>query len=86
MLKNMTFQDAQREKSFRLFSIGLLYKAVSTSATFVFTMVAQSDRFLSATDPVSRNRCTTRVIADAFSAVLRGYVSAKKHLSLSNEL
>ncbi|GFT58421.1 hypothetical protein TNCV_2119181 [Trichonephila clavipes] len=36
----------------------LLCKAVSTSATFVFIMKSLPDRFLSATDPVSRNRCT----------------------------
>ncbi|GFX14802.1 transposable element Tcb1 transposase [Trichonephila clavipes] len=48
---------------------GLLFKAVSTSAPFVFTMDALLCRFLSATDPVSRNRCTKSVIVDAFGAV-----------------
>ncbi|PRD21951.1 UNVERIFIED_CONTAM: hypothetical protein NCL1_50409 [Trichonephila clavipes] len=50
--------------------IGLLRKAVSTSATFVFTMEALPDFFLSATDTVSRNYCT---IVDAFGAVSPGY-------------
>ncbi|GFT48161.1 hypothetical protein TNCV_1001361 [Trichonephila clavipes] len=36
-------------------------------------MDAQTDRFLSATDPLSRNRCTKRVIFDAFGAVSPGY-------------
>ncbi|GFV71632.1 hypothetical protein TNCV_3534231 [Trichonephila clavipes] len=31
------------------------------------------DRFLSATDPVSRNRCAKSVIIDAFGAVSPGY-------------
>ncbi|GFT24636.1 hypothetical protein TNCV_2855951 [Trichonephila clavipes] len=50
-----------------------LRKAVSTSATFVFTMDALLDHFLSATDLVSRNRCTKRVIVDAFGNVSPGY-------------
>ncbi|GFX56692.1 hypothetical protein TNCV_494401 [Trichonephila clavipes] len=41
-------------------------KGVSTSATFVFTI----DAIISATDPVSRNRCTKSVIFDAFGAAL----------------
>ncbi|GFW21222.1 hypothetical protein TNCV_1948451 [Trichonephila clavipes] len=48
---------------------GLLCKAVSTSATFVFTMDALPDRFLSATYTVSRNHCNKSVIVDAFGAV-----------------
>ncbi|GFV64216.1 hypothetical protein TNCV_4338901 [Trichonephila clavipes] len=36
--------------------IGLLCKAVSTSATFISTMDALPDRILSETDSVSRNR------------------------------
>ncbi|GFT97125.1 hypothetical protein TNCV_3857921 [Trichonephila clavipes] len=48
--------------------------AVSTSATFVFIRNAPPDRFLSATDPVSRNRCTKSVIFDAFGAVSPGYL------------
>ncbi|GFV17842.1 hypothetical protein TNCV_3235921 [Trichonephila clavipes] len=51
----------------------LLCKADSTSVTFVFPMNALSDRFLSVTYPVSRNRCTKRVIIDAFGAVSPGY-------------
>ncbi|GFX98884.1 hypothetical protein TNCV_1504601 [Trichonephila clavipes] len=42
------------------------------TATFVFIMNALPDRFLFATDPVSRNRCTKSVI-DAFGAVSPGY-------------
>ncbi|GFU18197.1 uncharacterized protein TNCV_2033471 [Trichonephila clavipes] len=52
---------------------GLLCKAVSTSATFVFIVNALPDLFLSVTDPVSRNRCTKSVIIDAFAAVSPGY-------------
>ncbi|GFX52029.1 uncharacterized protein TNCV_4653581 [Trichonephila clavipes] len=52
---------------------GLLCKAVSTSATFVFIMNALPDRFLSATDYVSRNRCTKSVIIGEFDAVSPGY-------------
>ncbi|GFX63969.1 estradiol 17-beta-dehydrogenase 2 [Trichonephila clavipes] len=48
-------------------------RSVSSSSTFVTTIDALPDRFLSTTDPVSRNRCTERVIVDAFSAVLSGY-------------
>ncbi|GFX24225.1 hypothetical protein TNCV_1366061 [Trichonephila clavipes] len=53
--------------------IGLLCKAVSTSATFVFTMDALPDRIMSATDPVPRNCCTQSIIVDAFGAVSPGY-------------
>ncbi|GFX86091.1 hypothetical protein TNCV_2341601 [Trichonephila clavipes] len=52
---------------------GLLYKAVSPSATFIFTMDALPVHFLYATDPVSRNRSTERDIAHAFDAVSPGY-------------
>ncbi|GFV89241.1 hypothetical protein TNCV_285741 [Trichonephila clavipes] len=58
---------------------GLLCKAVSTSAPFVFIMNLLPNRYLSATDPVSRNRCTKSVIIDAFGA-------AEKHLSHGNEI
>ncbi|GFU89223.1 hypothetical protein TNCV_2896711 [Trichonephila clavipes] len=51
----------------------LLCKAVSISATNVFTMISLPDRFLSATDPVSRNRYTKSVIVDAFDAISPGY-------------
>ncbi|PRD25932.1 UNVERIFIED_CONTAM: hypothetical protein NCL1_39493 [Trichonephila clavipes] len=54
-------------------SNGLLCKAVSISATFVFTMDALPDRFLSATDPVSWNRFTESVVVNAFGAVSLGY-------------
>ncbi|GFX61320.1 uncharacterized protein TNCV_1171591 [Trichonephila clavipes] len=53
--------------------IGLLCKTASTSATFVFTMDALTECFLSAPDLVSRNHCTKRVIVDAFDAVSPGY-------------
>ncbi|GFU01692.1 hypothetical protein TNCV_1522271 [Trichonephila clavipes] len=53
--------------------IELLCKAVSTSTTFVFIINVLPDRFLSATYPVSRNRCTKSVIIDAFGAVSPGY-------------
>ncbi|GFU13784.1 hypothetical protein TNCV_939931 [Trichonephila clavipes] len=43
--------------------IGLLCKAVSTSAPFIFAMDALPDRFLSANDPVSRNLCTKSVMS-----------------------
>ncbi|GFX03394.1 hypothetical protein TNCV_4634061 [Trichonephila clavipes] len=43
---------------------GLLCKAVSTSATFVFIMNALPDHFLSATESVSLNRCTKSVKTD----------------------
>ncbi|GFR04628.1 hypothetical protein TNCT_606001 [Trichonephila clavata] len=59
--------------SFRLLFIGLLYKAVSTSAAFVFTMNTLPDRFMSATDPLSRRCFTKRVIIDAFGVVSPGY-------------
>ncbi|GFT59712.1 uncharacterized protein TNCV_4693111 [Trichonephila clavipes] len=52
---------------------GLLCKAVSTCATFVFIMDAVLDRFLTAIDSVSRNRCTKSVIIDAFGVVSPGY-------------
>ncbi|GFX08572.1 hypothetical protein TNCV_4170711 [Trichonephila clavipes] len=50
-----------------------LCTAVSTSVTFVSTMDAVPDRFLSATDLVSRNPCTKRVIVDAFRAASLEY-------------
>ncbi|GFX60391.1 hypothetical protein TNCV_4076131 [Trichonephila clavipes] len=52
--------------------IGLLCKAFSTSAIFVFTMDALTERFMSATDPVSRDSGTERVIFDTFGAVSPG--------------
>ncbi|GFW09299.1 hypothetical protein TNCV_4276281 [Trichonephila clavipes] len=67
------FCDFRKERLTDSRFIGLLCKAVSTSATFVFTMDAIVDRFLSATDPVSRNRCSKRVIVDTFSTVSPGY-------------
>ncbi|GFU22861.1 uncharacterized protein TNCV_4966071 [Trichonephila clavipes] len=54
-------------------SFGLLCKEISTSATFISSMKALLDLFLSATDSVSRNRCTKRVIVDASGAVSPGY-------------
>ncbi|GFX62811.1 uncharacterized protein TNCV_3351371 [Trichonephila clavipes] len=54
-------------------SNGLLCKAVSTYNTFVFIMSVLPDRFLTATDPVSRNRCPKSVIIDVFGAVSPGY-------------
>ncbi|GFY34399.1 hypothetical protein TNCV_3978591 [Trichonephila clavipes] len=51
----------------------LLCKAISTSATFVFIMNAVPDRFLSATDPVSRNRFSKSDIIDALGAFPPGY-------------
>ncbi|GFW46467.1 hypothetical protein TNCV_4811551 [Trichonephila clavipes] len=53
--------------------IGLLCEVVSTSATFVFTMDALPDHFLSATDQVSRNRCPKCINADAFCDISPGY-------------
>ncbi|GFV41661.1 hypothetical protein TNCV_3628121 [Trichonephila clavipes] len=50
-------------------------KAVSKSATFVFTMDALPDHFLPAPDLVSWNRCTKRVIVD----VSRGLPQTDKH-------
>ncbi|GFR27934.1 hypothetical protein TNCT_704841 [Trichonephila clavata] len=58
--------------SFRLLFSGFFCKVVSTSATFVFTMVCLPNHFLSATDPVSQNRCTKCVIVEAFGAVSHG--------------
>ncbi|GFR24065.1 hypothetical protein TNCT_330841 [Trichonephila clavata] len=81
MLMNVTFPAAQRV--FDYFSL-TLYKAVSTSAAFVFTMNTLPDRFMSATDPLSRRRFTKRVIVDAFGAVSPGY-STEMHLSSGNE-
>ncbi|GFV36062.1 hypothetical protein TNCV_345781 [Trichonephila clavipes] len=52
---------------------GLLCKAGSSSAIFVFIIKTLPDLFLLATDPVSRNRCTKSVIIDAFGAVSPGY-------------
>ncbi|GFW60236.1 hypothetical protein TNCV_1843171 [Trichonephila clavipes] len=51
----------------------LCKKAVFPSTTFVFSMDAQSDRFLSATNPVSRNHCTKNVIVNSFGDVSPGY-------------
>ncbi|GFT90009.1 hypothetical protein TNCV_4593011 [Trichonephila clavipes] len=65
--------------------IELFCKAVSASTTFVFTMDALPDRFLSATDPLSWNRCTKIVIVDAFGAVSPG-ISAEMHLLYDNEI
>ncbi|GFX11312.1 hypothetical protein TNCV_2803761 [Trichonephila clavipes] len=62
---------------------GLLCKAVSTSANFVFIMNALPDRFLSATDPVSRNRCTKRVLSLMLSHL---DISPEMHLSIGNEI
>ncbi|GFX10401.1 uncharacterized protein TNCV_1867961 [Trichonephila clavipes] len=73
------FQISEKKKNSELTSPtdglfnGLLCKAVSTSATFVFIMNALPDRFLSATDPASRNRCTKTVIIAALGAVSPGY-------------
>ncbi|GFX03460.1 hypothetical protein TNCV_4634721 [Trichonephila clavipes] len=78
-LKVTFFTYPQRKKNPELTSPtdglfnGLLYKAVSTSTTFIFIMNALPDRFLSATDPMSRNRCGKRVIIDVFGAVSPGY-------------
>ncbi|GFX78239.1 hypothetical protein TNCV_5135861 [Trichonephila clavipes] len=47
--------------------IGLVCKVVSISADGL------TNCFLSATNPVSRNRCSKRVIFDAFGAVPPGY-------------
>ncbi|GFT66938.1 hypothetical protein TNCV_1348041 [Trichonephila clavipes] len=49
------------------------FKALSTSATFVFTMDALLDHFLSATIPTSWNRCSKCVIIDAFDDVSPEY-------------
>ncbi|GFS96155.1 uncharacterized protein TNCV_1141291, partial [Trichonephila clavipes] len=65
---------------------GLLCKAVSTSATFFFTMDALPYRFLSITDPVSRNRCSKRVVGGAFGAVSPGYFCFDVGLSESGVL
>ncbi|GFU39217.1 hypothetical protein TNCV_1903011 [Trichonephila clavipes] len=69
----------------RSFFIELPHKVVSTSATFVFNLNSLSNRFLSATDPVSWNRCTKRVIVDAFGAVSPG-ISAGMLLLHGNEI
>ncbi|GFW86576.1 hypothetical protein TNCV_4333601 [Trichonephila clavipes] len=61
---------------------GLLCKAVSTSAAFV-RQDALPDCFLSATDPVSRNRCTKHVIVDAFGAVVNRYFCDEAHFWLN---
>ncbi|GFS83117.1 hypothetical protein TNCV_1287231 [Trichonephila clavipes] len=53
--------------------VGLLCKAVFTSAIFVLTMDSLTNWFGSATDSVSRNRCTKRVMFGAFGAVSAGY-------------
>ncbi|GFQ96806.1 hypothetical protein TNCT_731401 [Trichonephila clavata] len=55
--------------SFRLTFIGLLCKAVSTSATLVFPVEALLERYLSAINPVSSDRCTKRVFVDVSGAV-----------------
>ncbi|GFY18620.1 hypothetical protein TNCV_2398451 [Trichonephila clavipes] len=52
---------------------GLLCKAVSRSATLAFIMDIPPNRFLSATDPATHNRCTKSVIIDAFGAISHGY-------------
>ncbi|GFV15368.1 hypothetical protein TNCV_4833951 [Trichonephila clavipes] len=49
------------------------FKAVSTSSIFIFIMNALPDRFMSTTDPVSRNRCIKSVAIDEFGAVSPGY-------------
>ncbi|GFW05842.1 hypothetical protein TNCV_603141 [Trichonephila clavipes] len=64
---------------------GLLRKWVSTSDTFVFIMNALPNRFLSATDPVSHNRCTKSLIIDEFGAVSPD-ISTEMHLSFGNEI
>ncbi|GFV22634.1 hypothetical protein TNCV_2078241 [Trichonephila clavipes] len=64
-LRNDVYVDGRS-----LFSMDFFVKVVSTPATFVFTMDALPDRFLSATDTVSS---TKRVIVDAFGAVSPGY-------------
>ncbi|GFT30001.1 hypothetical protein TNCV_3349601 [Trichonephila clavipes] len=50
-----------------------LCKVVTTSATFVLTMDALPNHFLYAIEPVSRNRCTKRVVVDAFGDNSPGY-------------
>ncbi|GFR11290.1 hypothetical protein TNCT_647991 [Trichonephila clavata] len=69
--------------SFRLLFIGLLCKVVSTSATFVFTMDALPDRFLSATDPVWQNRY---VLSLMHLMLFHLDISSEMHLSHSNEI
>ncbi|GFW72366.1 hypothetical protein TNCV_704031 [Trichonephila clavipes] len=59
----------------------LLCTAVSTSATFVSTVGALPDCFLSATDPVSRNRCTKHVLSRRHSVLLNLHISVEMHLS-----
>ncbi|GFY00252.1 hypothetical protein TNCV_4710541 [Trichonephila clavipes] len=53
--------------------IGVLCKTVSLSVIFVFTMNALPDHFLSATDPVSRNRSPKCVVVDAIGDFSPGY-------------
>ncbi|GFX99259.1 uncharacterized protein TNCV_2494401 [Trichonephila clavipes] len=62
---------------------GLLCKAVSPSATFAFTLDALPDRFLSATDPVSLNRCSKSVM---YLMLFHLNISAEMHLSHVNEI
>ncbi|GFX67478.1 DNA-directed RNA polymerase subunit [Trichonephila clavipes] len=64
-----------------VFSIDFFAKAVSTSATFVFTVNALPDHFLFAIDPVLRNSCTKSVIVDSFGAVLPGNHTAMRFYS-----
>ncbi|GFW31363.1 hypothetical protein TNCV_2664631 [Trichonephila clavipes] len=76
-----TFHHSQQGYEFRndvyvdrsVFLNELPCKAVSKSATFLFTMDALPDCFLSATDPMLRNRCTKRDTVVAFCAVSPEY-------------
>ncbi|GFY10102.1 hypothetical protein TNCV_1946471 [Trichonephila clavipes] len=45
----------------------------SVKTSILFTMDALPDRFLCATDPGPRNRCTKSVIVDVFGVVSPGY-------------
>ncbi|GFS79302.1 hypothetical protein TNCV_4409551 [Trichonephila clavipes] len=63
-----------------------IFGSVYTSSTFIVIMNALPDRFMSATDPVSRNRCSKSVITDAFLVLFHLDISAEIHLSHGNEI
>ncbi|GFX65496.1 hypothetical protein TNCV_4735441 [Trichonephila clavipes] len=74
---NRTFHPFQQGYEFRndVYVDGWSFQwtSLKTVSTFVFTMDAIPDRFRSATDHVSRNRCTINIIIDVFGAVSPGF-------------
>ena len=74
-----------RRACFRVLFVGFI-KAVSTFATFLFTMNSVHDRLQPmSTDPMLRNRCTKRVTVDAL-VLFHLHISTEMHLLHGSEI